>query len=211
MRKTLVKSIARNWPFVNGSGRFIDRFAKNVDLGEGRKVARTTDGFGMEVIADDLIGRHILLSGRFDRSIVQTLLDHSRPGDVLLDVGANIGYVSSCFLKRCKGSRAVCVEPQPLIVDLLQQNVRQFDNRAHVHNIALSDADGELRFRVNTANRGASRIAADGEIAVKSVDAMAFFRALDRVDLMKIDVEGLEADLLGASRFFARRKRSWRD
>lgn len=57
----------------------------------------------------------------------------------------------------------------------------------------------ELRFRVNTANRGASRIADDGEIAVKSVNAMTFFRALDRVDLMKIDVEGHEAPIFRAA------------
>lgn len=189
----LAPLIARNWPFPNGSGRIIDKFAGNVDLGAGEVVANTSDGFPIHVLADDHIGRHILLSGRFDRSIVQCLLDRARPGDVLVDIGANIGYVSACFLARVEGSRAVCVEPQPVVVDLLAKNMGQFSGRAVVHQLALSDRTGELRFHVNEENRGASRIAADGEVRVPTVSGAEFLGSLDRVDLVKIDVEGHEA------------------
>ena len=115
--------ISRFWPFANGSGRILDKYAKKIDFGKGERVAWTSDGFPLHVYADDLIGRHIIMSGKFDRSIVQVLLDQSRPGDVLLDIGANIGYVSTCFLSQVKDSTAYCVEPQPGIVDLLRKNL----------------------------------------------------------------------------------------
>lgn len=195
---TLAVLAARYWPFANGSGRIIDRFARGVDLGQGERLAQTSDGFALRVRADDLIGRHILLTGRFDRSVVQVLLDHARPGDVLLDIGANIGYVAACFLSRIADSSAICVEPQPEIVDLLEANMAPFGDRVAIHRVALSDAAGEVRFRIDQANRGASRIDADGEFAVPAMHAGELLAGLPRLDLIKMDVEGHEETVFRA-------------
>ena len=183
--------VARHWPFANGSGRILDRFAKG-SLGTGKRRAMTSDGFPMNVLADDLIGRHILMTGKFDRSIVQVLLDHAQPSDMLLDIGANIGYVSACFLANVKDSKAVAVEPQPGIVDLLSENLRQFGKRTIIYPVALSDKPGELRFHVDTVNRGASKISDQGEITVPAIRAADLLASLDRLNLIKIDVEGHE-------------------
>lgn len=196
----LAAAISRYWPFANGSGRILDKYARSIDLGSGERTAQTSDGFTMQVLADDLIGRHILMSGKFDRSIVQVLLDRAKPGDVLLDIGANIGYVSACFLKRVPGSHAICVEPQPGIVDLLHKNVRQFDGRAIVKPVALSDKPGELRFHIDKDNRGSSKISPDGEISVIAVSAAELLAGVERVDLVKVDVEGHEEPVFRAMR-----------
>lgn len=189
---SIATTIARHWPFANGSGRIIDRFTRGVDLGVGERVAQTSDGFPLHVLANDLIGRHIILSGKFDRTVVQVLLDHACPGDILLDVGANIGYVSGCFLSNINDSKAICIEPQPTIVDLLRSNMGQFNRRAVVHQVALSDITGELRFQINDGNRGNSKITADGDLVVPSMNAADLLRSLDKLDLVKIDVEGHE-------------------
>jgi hypothetical protein len=63
----VIASIARNWPSANGSARLIDKYARGIDLGKGERVVRTSDEFDMHVFADDLIGRHLILSGKFDR------------------------------------------------------------------------------------------------------------------------------------------------
>lgn len=194
----LVPSIARYWPFANGSGSILDKYARKIDLGRGERVAWTSDGFPMHVYADDLIGRHILMSGKFDRSIVQVLLDHARPDDVLLDIGANIGYVSAVFLQKVSGSTAICIEPQPGIVDLLRKNMAPFGDRAEVFQIGLADRDGKLPFHVNEGNRGASRISEDGEVEIPVREAGAMLRAIPRVDLLKIDVEGFEEPIFRA-------------
>ena len=188
----LTRTIARYWPFANGSGRILDKFAKKIDLGSGERVAWTSDGFPLHVYAEDLIGRHILMSGKFDRSIVQVLLDQARVGDALLDIGANIGYVSACFLANVKDSTAYCVEPQPGIVDLLRKNMAHFAGRAEVLQVGLADKDGVLRFHVDAANRGASRISDTGKTQIQVQDASKVLKTMRRVDLIKIDVEGFE-------------------
>jgi FkbM family methyltransferase len=190
--------ISRYWPFANGSGRILDRYARRINLGSGERVAMTSDGFPLQVYADDLIGRHILLSGKFDRSIVQVLLDHARPGDMLLDIGANIGYVSAVFLQNVVCSKATCIEPQPGVVDLLRKNMAQFGGRAEIVQIGLADRDARLRFHVNQANRGASRISEDGEIEIPVREAGKVLSALRKVDLIKIDVEGFEGPIFRA-------------
>jgi len=184
--------IARHWPFANGSGRILDKYTKSIDLGIGERVAQTSDGFPMYVYSDDLIGRHIILSGKFDRSIVQVLLDQAQSGDVLLDIGANIGYFSAVFLKNVRDSVAKCFEPQPGVVDLLCKNMAQFGDRAEVVQVGLADQEGTLRFHVNPANRGSSRISADGELEIPVREAGKVLQAMPRVDLIKIDVEGFE-------------------
>ena len=187
---------SRFWPFANGSGRILDKYARGVDLGTGERIAQTSDGFPIHVYADDLIGRHILMSGKFDRSIVQVLLDHAKPGDTLLDIGANIGYVSACFLAKVKGSKSICIDPQPGIVDLLRKNMAQFGDRAEVMQLGLSDREGVLQFHIDKANRGASRIADYGEIELPVMEAAKVLATLPRVNLIKIDVEGHEAPIL---------------
>lgn len=194
----MIEFVARNWPFANGSGRILDKYAKSIDLGKGERLAQTSDGFAINVLADDLIGRHILMSGKFDRSIVQVLLDQAKPGDMLLDIGANVGYVSGCFLAKVKDSRAICVDPQPGISDLLVKNMAQFGDRASVHQVALSDKAGELRFHIDQDNKGASRIASDGEIVVPAIDAADLLKPLTKLDLIKIDVEGHELPVFRA-------------
>lgn len=188
--------LSRRWPFANGSGRFIDRWARGINLGHGQREVRTSDGFSMSVLADDHIGRHLILSGKFDRSVVQALLDHALPGDCLLDIGANIGYVSGCFLAQVPDATAICIEPQPEVFELLERNLAQFGERALARQIALSDAAGELRFRIDQANRGASRIDPAGEIRVPTANAGEFLRGLERLELIKIDVEGHELPIL---------------
>jgi len=192
----LVKKIALNWPFANGSGRFVDKFGGRVQFASKVISCRTTDGFEIDVLGDDHIGRHLLLSGKFDRTIVQTLLDFAKPEDSILDVGANIGYVSCCLLNSVKGSRLICMEPQPLIVDLLRRNLARFDaSRSRIIEAALSDNDGRVVLNIDTNNRGASSIedrVGSKTVTVQSVSAERLLAGLTSVDIVKIDIEGHE-------------------
>src|SRR5215208_4460547 len=124
--------LLRAWPFPRGTGRIIDRFFNDLMFTDEISTVDTTDGFPLSVMPNELIGRHLYLTGEFDRTTVEVLLKHAKPGDMLLDVGANIGYVSACFLAKVPESRVIAVEPQPGIVDLLKSNLAQFGDRASV-------------------------------------------------------------------------------
>lgn len=202
-RMSIVQSIAKNWPFANGSGRFIDKFAKEFDLGDGERACRTSDGFDMQVIGNDLIGRHIFFSGKFDRSIAETLQLFAEPRDVILDIGANIGYVSCVLLQTVKYSVVHCVEPQPNIANLLRKNLIQFGkSRSNVLEAALSDQEGTASMELTPGNFGGSSIrgnASDSSITVTCLHAGNYLSQFSQVDLMKVDVEGHEHVLFTAA------------
>jgi FkbM family methyltransferase len=186
----------RAWPFPRGAGRIIDRYFKDLKVDGETTIVRTTDGFMITVKPNDLIGRHLYLTGEFDRSIVELLLGLAKPGDVLLDVGANIGYVSACFLNSVPGSFVVAVEPQDTVVNLLQKNLATF-GRHTVVPVAVSDRDGIGSLKECEDNPGAGRLVADDTDLAKRVelwtgDHLFAVANIDRLDLVKIDVEGHE-------------------
>src|SRR5258707_1075568 len=121
----LAQTILRAWPFPQGAGRLLDRYFSKLEFSRHTEIVRTTDNFELTVTPNDLIGRHIYLTGEFDRSIVEILCNFSEPGDVLLDIGANIGYVSTCFLNNVPNSSVVAVEPQPEVLELLAINLNR--------------------------------------------------------------------------------------
>jgi len=193
--------LLRSWPFPRGSGRITDRFFSDLAFTEEFAEVTTTDGFKITVMPNELIGRHIYLTGEFDRSTVEILCYLAKSGDTLLDVGANIGYVSACFLKNIPGSPVIAIEPQPIVVDLLRKNLSQFVSRAQVLPVALSDHDGSTHFHINSNNRGASRMVdAHGpstqQVEMWSVSKLLATTKVSRIDLIKLDVEGHEEQVL---------------
>lgn len=201
----MVQLLLRCWPFPRGSGRIVDRYFSEISFKDDISTVETTDGFSISVPPNDAVGRHIYLTGKFDRSIVEVLVAFSDPGDTLLDIGANLGYVSACFLKNVADSTAIAVEPQPFIVDLLQKNLGQFGNRQRVFPIALSDQDAEAWFYVDPQNKGKSRLvspAFEGARQIETRSTQRFLKELNvgKLDLLKIDVEGHEETILRAGR-----------
>lgn len=192
----LPQILLRSWPFPRGSGRLTDKFFRKLQFVNETDKVRTTDGFSIEVMPNDLIGRYLYLTGEFDRSTVEIVTAFAEPGDVLLDIGANIGYVSACFLTLVPDSRVVAVEPQPGILDLLRRNLEPFGDRSEIYPYAVSDRAGVALFQVNNENRGASKIANEGiEIEIRSAGQL-FTECNLSPDVVKIDVEGHEEEVI---------------
>lgn len=141
---------------------------------------------------------------------VKTLV---RPGDCVVDAGANVGYVTA-LLANWVGpqGRVHSFEPVPQTAELLQRSVKKLRLRqVAVHCCGVSDRSGEARMAVPTYADGGenfyeSRVLAAGEPAAGR-EVRIWLRTLDaelapdasRISFMKIDVEGHEeAALRGA-------------
>lgn len=126
-----------------------------------------------------------------------------RPGKAFVDVGAHIGSVIGEALRHVPGP-VIAFEAIPAKAAYLAERYSDVT----IHNVALLDHDGEVRFFVDNAQSGFSGLASHGgdvtEITVKGARMDAILTTED-VDIIKIDVEGAELGVLrGAAGVIAR-------
>ncbi|MCK0138766.1 FkbM family methyltransferase [Aliiroseovarius sp. F47248L] len=141
-------------------------------------------------------------------------LDLSR-GDVILDIGANIG-TASIPICRERGCELAAVEASKDTAAQLLRNISLNGVKAHVDVIALSSEtgdDGFLKLHLHDGNRGANSLQEDWAVSVvdnlfewvpsQSLDDyIARSPFADRISLIKIDVEGAELDVLRSGGIF---------
>lgn len=150
------------------------------------------------------IGRALDLYGEFAEAEVRLLTGLVKPGDVVLDIGANIGSLA-VPLWRAVGSagRVIAVEPQPEIVAYLAENLAANGFPTdHVLNVALGDHAGQIKLPVLDYDGYESfgGLSLGGQLGrdvpLTTVDALK----LDRLDLLKVDVEGMEESVVNGAR-----------
>ena len=154
----------------------------------------------------DSIAREVCFTGRYEPQETTLALALLGPGMTVLDVGANWGYFTLVAAHAVGPTgRVVALEPHPGLHAMLQRNVSA--NRLAMvdcRRLAAGRSAGTARFagfRDTDGNSGLSREVAPGgafdfECTVCAIDAVADAHGLDAVDLVKIDIEGGEAEAL---------------
>jgi FkbM family methyltransferase len=131
------------------------------------------------------------------------------PRAVVLDVGANIGFTASMFANEAPQGKIYCFEPSPKVYSQLQDNIslNAFSN-CETYQLGVGKKLGSLGFFDDPNSASASHIVQlesplnipNQLIEITTIDHFAEIHGLDRLDLIKIDVEGFELDvLLGAA------------
>lgn len=139
-----------------------------------------------------------------EKSLLQ-FITFCEPGFVVLDVGTNIGYTALSFAVRVGPSGKVFgFEPHSGTFRKLQAN-SEFNSfsQLHISQVALGAKPGRAGLQVISENNsGKNRITGNKEIdpnqpiEVTTVDVFCDSKSLQRVDLMKIDVEGFELEVI---------------
>jgi FkbM family methyltransferase len=139
-----------------------------------------------------------VVGGSYEPDLTALFVRMIRPGSVIFDIGAHIGYYSllASTLSGPRG-RVVAFEPDPRNLRFLRQHIRM--NRlatVDVLPVAAADRQGEAAFEFGTGS-GTGRLASHGDLRVTTttVDAVAADRGL-APGFLKVDVEGAEARLL---------------
>ena len=138
----------------------------------------------------------------FDPAERELLRQRMTPEFIFLDIGANIGGYS-LFVAACAGKRAriLAIEPQPEIFERLVYNIKQ-NPFATIKAIdcAVADQDTEITLFVDPENRGETSmriINSDVEgikirVPAKALASIVAEEGFERIDAMKLDVEGAE-------------------
>ena len=157
-------------------------------------------GQEVEVFCNDQIGTHIEKYGLYEKDKLTVLMDILTGMDkaVVLDIGANIGNHTLAFAT-C-ASQVHAFEPVPETFRILQRNItRNHLPNVQAWNLALSDRQEKISIYLGKpGNMGMSSMeqkeSSGAQVEITSVAGDGFLEKHDinRVDFMKIDVEGHE-------------------
>jgi len=134
----------------------------------------------------------------FVRRTLDATLHPSNPR--ILDCGAHVGLASLFFKRSYPGARIDAYEADPALADLLRVNLATNGaGDVAVHDAAVWIEHGTIPFRPDGADAGAiEAVASDSSDRPVSMVPAVRLRDLlsDRVDLLKLDIEGAEAAVL---------------
>jgi len=157
---------------------------------------------------------------RYEAATTDAVARLLSPGDVFVDVGANIGYFTVMAAARVGSQgRVYAFEPNPLPRRLLEISIAKngLESRVTLRTCALSDTDGEdVEFFVGSdlSNSTISSLAPwEGHlqsgtlsreqsirVPSRTFDSVADELAVAHIDVVKIDVEGAEMLVLNGMR-----------
>jgi len=172
---------------------------------------------------DPAISKPILCIGQYEKNVTDVLLSLVKDDTCFVDVGANIGYFTLLVARRCPRGKVFSFEPDPANYAVLKANValNRLEDVISAHRLAVSDEDGKVYFSDlgNPANLGARFTAkeaatlrehsAAGAAAPVEIDAVRLdtFLKDERVDLVKVDIEGHEPAAFRGMRNLLERQR----
>jgi FkbM family methyltransferase len=163
--------------------------------------------FGRRLYCDtrDLIQRTILQFGIWEPEVSKAIERILRPGDVFVDVGANVGYHTLLGSKLVgNDGTVVALEAMPPTFAILERNLAlNAAKNVRAVNVAAFGKSGQVPiYGYNAVNIGAaSTLASRGGPAAATVEAMPLTAILSheersRVSLIKVDIEGAEPAVL---------------
>jgi len=145
--------------------------------------------------------------GIFEHENLRLLQAALRPDSWYFDVGANIGLMSAPILATQKGVNVVSVEASPVTAKYLSRTIAGSPNRSRWHLVpkALGNAQGEIEFFTSATSHGVFDGMKDTgrglhtrgvNVPLTTLDAVWAEFGKPPVSMIKIDVEGAEADVL---------------
>ncbi|HVH79941.1 MAG TPA: FkbM family methyltransferase [Stellaceae bacterium] len=158
------------------------------------------------------IGWHVAVCGSYEPELRQIMRVIVPAGGVAIDIGANTGW-HTLLLAQLVGAegRVLAVEANPSICNELKRNIQinqlgQVTVFAH----ALAEGEGELAFLdvpADDPGSASGHVVTAADKAVKSIsvrgrplDALARDAGIERLDFIKMDVEGFEWPVLQGGR-----------
>jgi FkbM family methyltransferase len=133
----------------------------------------------------------------YEPDVWRELLSSVTPGDVVADVGANVGLYAVAIARRVGPTgRVIAYEPDAGNAELLRRNLAMngVEGTVEVREIAVGSEQGELPF-LSDQQQSRFDVAGTSRVRVVTLDD-----DIERLALLKIDVEGFECAVLEGAR-----------
>lgn len=187
-----------------------------VYLEEKTALMRLFDGQKMIISLEDMaIMPHMVFDGVWEPYITIAWLEVAKRANTIIDVGSNIGYYSLISAKEKNNKdkhKIIGFEANPYLAAIASKNmaINWKSDVVKIENMAITDHDGPVNLTVLDDFIGCSSLATEeglknyleGELTINvgeilevtgiSLDSYCEKKSINEVDLIKVDVEGLE-------------------
>jgi len=215
LRKLLQRSYWESRRLLSGYGlprfravRFAERLVRAVLRSDYAEVL----GHRMHLDHRDIL--NLSVDGIYEPLVTGLVQKEVGPDNVVLDIGAHIGYYTLIFAARAgPRGKVFAFEPEPGNFALLEKNVHANGYRnVTVVQKAISDKAGTVKLHLSEENSGDNRIydSHDGRrfLDVETIRLDDYFAGnQENIDFIKMDIQGAEhAALCGMANLLARNK-----
>tara|TARA_R110002110_G_C13415099_1_gene713952 strand:- start:151 stop:999 length:849 start_codon:yes stop_codon:yes gene_type:complete len=195
--------------------KYITSQTRSQYLGQNRVLCSILGGKKFFAFGDDIgFSTHMIFDGFWEYWLTKCFADHINEGDVVLDVGANLGYYTLLAGDLVgQTGKVVAIEPNPAVFQFMSESVavNGYSHTTDCVNAALTDDTSGLpqRFFCPKAEPKNGRFVDGHEIEselkqrgdVFDVETLNDLGSrFDRLDFVKIDVEGAELQVLNMLR-----------
>lgn len=167
--------------------------------------------FQVSLSSNNKTDHALLLQGIYDLSLTEVIWRLLMPEETALDIGANIGYVTSLMASRVdRNGKVICFEPNPDVYKQLCSTIEALP-QVIPSQFALSNQSGTATLVIEPNNIGEAHLTGDTE-SINSENSFQVHKVrldevieVSQIHLMKIDVEGHELEVLeGAGDWIAK-------
>jgi len=206
--ETIALYAARRWPTFKAVRWYVFHVGAALAAsaqGDADRVARYQDGIALWVNLRETYARHLYFYGIHEDAVLGIFQAFVRPGMVIFDIGANLGYYTCLSAKLVGPKGAVhAFEPDSITFRRLKRSVEHNNliPPVHLNQCAVYEESGKmltLYTSGSNADRGVSSIIYEwkyfqntSEVVSKSVDDYVLQNSIEDIDLVKIDIEGAE-------------------
>ncbi len=197
----LLNVYTRHYSFPYRGLKYFLKMAKWLGIADKKYKKKLPQGFYMLLTPSEHIQQQLFWYGYYEKPLADMIKKILQPGNVFLDIGANIGYFSLLAANSEPTSKIISFEPVKNLFQKLEENVSLNDlKNITTLNVAIGEINGEKELFISAAdNLGMSSFQQPENYSgkkenVKIISIDSWFRTarLSKVDLIKLDVEGSE-------------------
>ena len=202
----VLRLLTAYYPFRRSRYRLLMKLLPDVPMNFGTIKAKKKIEYAAYPCGQDYIVKNLFWFGDFEPWVTSVVGSLLQPGEIVCDIGANIGDTALQVLPYLGSSGHIyCFEPVPLLQTCLMENLKA----NHISAItlvptALSNASGQLTMMVEAAQPGMSKVAVAEnspvaheqiEVEMTTFDAWVKENDISQVAVCKVDVEGHELEV----------------
>lgn len=170
---------------------------------DSRSLYKTKENYYFWLDSEKYLDKSIIEHGFFEKESTASVERIVKDGDVVLDIGANIGYYS-VILSKLVGSKGIvhAFEPVKSYREVLKENlIANKIKNTKIYPFGFSDKKEDLDIYIGNSSATLHWVA-DGKplfqekIKLTTLDDFSKKNKLDRIDFIKIDVDGHEPSFL---------------